>query len=157
MSLEEKIDKPTEVATAVPYHGKKDRFLLAKRTEETDIQPGKWNFPGGRIQKKDAPNSISEGNAYGKIENEEPRDAALRELKEETGLTGKILRSGEHFTVDTVDGKFRIYPFLVLVDNEPELNPEHTDFEWIRSGELEDFETVKGLKEDLRGVGVLDE
>ena len=138
MGLEDRIEKPTEVATAVPYHSKKEKFLLAKRNEETEVQPGKWNFPGG------------------KIETETPKDAALRELREETGLNGKVLRTGESFTLDTEDRKFEVHPFLVLVAGEPELNSEHTGFEWIEPVDLEDFDTVKGLREDLRKVGVLD-
>jgi 8-oxo-dGTP pyrophosphatase MutT (NUDIX family) len=128
-----------EVATAVPYDPEKDKFLIAKRTEDTDIHPGKWNFPGG------------------KIEDEKPREAVLRELKEETGLLGEIIRSGGNFILDTEDGKFDIYPFLVTVDSEPDLNPEHTDYRWIKPEELDELETVKGLKKDLKHVGVTDE
>jgi 8-oxo-dGTP diphosphatase len=128
-----------EVATAVPYNSEKNKFLIAKRTEDTEIHPSKWNFPGG------------------KIEDEEPRDAVLRELKEETGLIGEIIQSGDSFVLDTEDGKFEIYPFLVKVDSSPELNQEHTEYRWIDPGELDQLETVKGLKKDLKHVGVLDE
>ena len=131
-------EEAVEIATAIPYHADKDRFLLAKRTGETDIQPGKWDFPGGSI------------------EDEKPRKAAVRELREETGLVGKAIRSGDPFIVDNEDGRFNVHPVLVLVDEEPELNPEHTDYEWIKTRDLEKFETVEGLKEDLERVGVLE-
>lgn len=132
------MEEPTEVATAVPYNPEKDRFLLAKRNMETPIHPGKWNFPGGHI------------------EDEEPKEAVLRELREETGLTGEILKSGESFVLDTEDGKFEVHPFLVMVEEEPELNSEHTDYRWIKPEELEELETVKGLEKDLENVGVID-
>lgn len=130
--------KPVEVATAVPYDPERQKFLLLKRNFETDIHPGKWNFPGGRI------------------EDEEPVDAALRELEEETGLRGEMIRSGDPFVVDTEDGKFKVHPFLVLVNGEPELNQEHLDSSWIKAGDLEEFETVDGLREDLERVGAVD-
>jgi 8-oxo-dGTP pyrophosphatase MutT (NUDIX family) len=149
-----KPEKPTEVATAVPYSAEKDSFLLAKRTEDTDIYPGKWNFPGGHIRKPDVPESSSE-DADGHVEDEQPSKAALRELKEETGLKGQVLRTGESFVLDTVDGMFRIHPFLILVEGEPELNEEHTEYEWIEPSDLEDFETVKGLDTDLEKLDVL--
>jgi len=128
----------TEIVTAVPFDKERGKFLLVKRTEDTPIQPGKWDFPGGHIEDDDL------------------QQEALRELKEETGLSGQVIRTGEPFIVDNVDGVFNVHPVLVLVDGEPELNPEHTDFEWIEPGELENFETVDGLKKDLRRVEVLD-
>lgn len=132
-------EKPNEVATAVPYHPEKQKFLLLKRNFETDIHPGKWNFPSGKIEN-----------------GEEPVDAALRELQEETGLKGEMIRSGEPFTVDTEDRRFNVHPFLVLVEGEPELNREHLDMQWIEPRELEDFETVEGLRKDMERVGAVD-
>lgn len=132
-----KPEKPTDVATAVPYSSEKQSFLLTRRTEDTEIHPGKWDFPGGHI------------------EDEAPEKAAIRELKEETNLSGQIIRTGESFTLDTEDGKFRIYPFLVLVDEEPELNQEHTEYKWINPEELDSFKTVKGLDTDLKKLDVL--
>lgn len=132
-------EKPVEVATAVPYDAERQKFLLLKRNFETDIHPGKWNFPGG------------------KIEDEEPVDAALRELEEETEISGEMIRSGESFVLNTEDGKFKVFPFLILVEEAPELNEEHLDYSWIEPQDLENFDTVDGLEEDLRRVGVLDE
>ena len=128
--------RATEVATAVPYSPEKESFLVLKRNSDTDIHPNKWNFPGGHI------------------ENEEPENAALRELREETKLTGEILKTGESFNLDTEDGLFKVHPFLVLVEDEPELNEEHVEMKWIEPGELDDLETVDGLKRDLRKLDV---
>lgn len=149
--------KPTEVATAVPYNAEKEKFLLTKRTTDTDIHPSRWDSqPASREEavQEDSKNGVF-GFPGGHIEDESPEKAALRELLEETGLNGKLLRTGESFTLDTEDGVFRIYPFLVLVEDELELNPEHTDYEWIEPGELENFDTVEGLDTDLERLDVL--
>ncbi len=129
-----KFIEPIDVATAVVKKKGTERYLLAKRTTETDIQPGKWNFPGGKIEEKDVKQS----------------EAAQRELFEETGLEEEPVLTGESFTVDTVDGKFRVHPVLFKTREEPELNTEHTEFKWIKPEKLEEFETVKGLKKDLK-------
>lgn len=128
-----------KVAAAVSFNPEKERFLLLKRSEDRDIHPGKWDFPSGRIN-----------------EDEQPKTAALRELKEETGLLGKILKSGEPFTVETEDGFYRVHPFLVKVERNMELSREHTDYKWIKSSELEEFDTVQDLEKDLRKVGALE-
>lgn len=131
-------EEPEKVATAVPYNPGKQKFLVLKRNFETDIHPGKWNFPGGSIEEDDR----------------DAENAAKRELKEETGLTGELVRSGEPFTIDTEDGLFRVHPFLMLVEDEPELNEEHLDMKWITVDELDELESVDGLKKDLRKVGI---
>lgn len=35
------------------------------------------------------------------------------------------------------------------------LSSEHSDFEWIKTEEIEEFDTVKDLKKDLEKVGAL--
>ncbi len=126
-----------EVAVAVAYSPWKDRFLILKRAEGYDVFPRCWDFPSGRI------------------ENEDPRKTALRELKEETGLSGQVLRSGDCFEVETEYGNFLINPFLVKVDSdEVSLSEEHEEYRWINSAELEEMETVKALEKDFEAVGV---
>ena len=129
-----KFIEPIDVATAVVRKKGTEKYLLAKRTKETDIQPGKWNFPGGKIEKKDS----------------KPSGAAQRELFEETEIEEQPVRTGESFMVNTVDGKFRVHPVLFKTEEEPELNSEHTEHRWIKSEQLDEFQTVKGLKQDLR-------
>ncbi len=152
-------EKPTEVATAVPYDPQRQKFLLLKRNFETDIHPGKWK--SRPASSEEAVQEDSRDGVFdfpgGKIEDGEDSQAtALRELEEETGISGELIRSGESFVLDTEDGKFKIFPFLILVEEDPKLNSEHLDFSWIEPGELEDYDTVGGPKEDLRRVGVLD-
>ncbi|MFB6175312.1 MAG: NUDIX domain-containing protein [Candidatus Nanohalobium sp.] len=148
--------EPEEVATAVAFNNEKGEFLLLKRSRDRKIHPGKWDFPSGRIQQKDAPNSISGGNADGHIDNEEPKHAALRELEEETGLKGTVLKTGKPFMADAEDGRFKVHPFLVKIEGEPELSREHTEHTWITPEELEKFDTVEGLREDLKRVGAVE-
>lgn len=121
------------------YSPERKEFLLVKRADTKEQHPGMWEFPGGKVD-----------------EEETPKEAALREMREETGLTGEVIRSGEPDVVDYPGESYRIYPFLVMVDEESvSLSPEHSDFRWIKSERLGQFDTVKGLKDELKSVDVL--
>lgn len=127
-----------DIAVAVTYHPGKDRFLLLKRSSEMEVFPSCWNFPSGHTE-----------------QGEDPEDAALRELKEETGLVGSVLRTGEPHLVDSRYGEYRLHPFLVRVDSdEVSLNSEHVDHRWIEPSDVDSMETVKELGKDFELVGV---
>ena len=110
-----------DVALAVPE--KEGEYLLLKRSQDTSSS-GLWNFPGGKIEK------------------EERDEAALRELKEETGLHGEVLERGRPYINDGELGYWRIFPFLIEVDGEVSLNFEHSEYRWINPDELEELETL---------------
>lgn len=125
-----------EVAAAVVYNPNKERFLLVKRAEERERYPGHWEFPSGFIK-----------------EDESPENAALRELNEETGLKGEVVRSGESFPIQIP--KVEVYPVLVKVDQEDiQLSREHSEYRWVERSELDILKTVPKLKQDLEKVGI---
>jgi mutator protein MutT len=127
-----------EAATTVVYNSRRAEFLLVKRADSKDRNPGLWEFPGGVVE-----------------DGETPEEAAMRELREETSLTGKVLKTGDSGIVEDDIGSFEIHPFLVLVESdEIELSREHTEYRWISRDEVEDFETVKGIEKELEAVGI---
>ena len=89
------------------------RMLLLKRHESSKWAPNKLGFPGGKI---DA--------------GESPRRAAVRELKEETGLTVRDLRRVG--TIESV-AVFTAASYRGTV----QIDYEHTDFRWVSRQELE--------------------
>lgn len=116
-----------EVALAVPES--EEKFLLLKRSEENSSS-GEWTFPGGKIE-----------------ENETEREAAVRELKQETGLEGGIVDSGDSYIGEGELGYWKIYPFHVKVDSRKvELDYEHSEFKWLSLEELKDHETMGQMK-----------
>ena len=127
-----------EVVSAVTYSPEKDRFLLLKRSGLRKKFPDKWEFPSGFM------------------ENESEQEGALRELKEETGLMGEIIRTGKSFGVKTEKSNFRIHPVLIKVGSEGiELTEEHEEFKWIELEEIDSYNTVPQIKENLKSVDVL--
>ncbi|WP_414837373.1 NUDIX domain-containing protein [Candidatus Nanosalina sp. VS9-1] len=132
------MNNPVDVSVAVAYNPEKEKFLVLKRADSMEINPGKWNFASGKIK-----------------EDEAAEDAALRELEEETGLKGKILRSGDSFVDDTGGKVFCVHPFLVLVkDSGVTLNSEHSEFRWIDADELDDIDGLETLGKNFEKLDI---
>ena len=124
------------VAAAVVYNPKKDKFLVVKRSEERERYPGHWEFPSGFLE-----------------EGEDVKEAALRELMEETSLKGEVVRTGESFPIQIPP--VEIHPVLVVVEKENvKLSKEHSEHKWVEKSDLSILKTVPKLKQDLDKVGI---
>jgi len=100
----------------------KKQILLLHRTEDVDV----WEAPGGKIR-------------YG----ESPKNAALRELKEETGLK---IKDAKLFSVgSTTYSNIMQIPIFYLVEMKikPEIKiKEHVAYRWFS---LNDIKKLKNL------------
>lgn len=121
---------------------KDDQVLLIKRSKPPITW--EWSIPGG-------------GQELG----ETTREAALRELHEETGIEARLI--GLIDVIDTVreddDGKVRFHYTLVdfaavWVAGEPVAGDDAADARWVRLAEIEDHglwsETVRVIREAER-------
>ena len=102
-----------------------------------------WNFPKGKIEEN----------------KEEPREAAFREVREETGLTKKNLRFHLDFKVEnnyefeqdgTKVSKKVIYFLAKSNEVVVKINPrEHRGYAWFNYNKAERVLRYKNLKENL--------
>ena len=128
--------KSKDFAAAVTFNPEYDQFLLLKRANGRDLFSGLWEFPSGLIEK-----------------NESPEDAALRELNEETGLIGEIIRSGESFHVEGTE--IVVHPVLVKVSREDvNASKEHSNFNWTDIEKTDEFDTVPEIEKDFEKLSI---
>ena len=121
-------DEKRKVAVSVPRHRDTGEYLILRRSQQVSAS-GLWSFPGGKMEK-----------------GETVRQAALRELKEETGLEGEILEEADSFFEGGQTDTYRISGVLARVDaRKVELNHEHTEYAWIQLEELENYQVVGNL------------
>ena len=120
------MDTYNVVVGAVVMHD--DQVLLLQRSVKEKFLPGAWGIPAGKA-------------SYG----EPLEDAVLRELKEETGLTGTISKmTGSTWFLSEVDGELLRnlqVNFLIECDSrQVRLDPSSDDHRWISRDDLDDVE-----------------
>jgi 8-oxo-dGTP diphosphatase len=103
------------------------RFLLLRRSRREAFLPEVWGIPAGRM------------NHY-----EDPREACLRELREETGLDGRVIDLVGYSTFASRQGGRQLdnvqLNFLVEVpdDNVRLDNASHSNFDWVSAEDTDD-------------------
>lgn len=111
-------------AWAVIYCTATNKFLMGKRSSKAN-NGGTWNLFGGRVDN-----------------GEHPRQALVRELGEETGMSIKPRHLSKLHTVtrrSRAGGDGRDMHFYVIKaerEFSPRLNREHSDFRWFKSKQL---------------------
>jgi ADP-ribose pyrophosphatase YjhB (NUDIX family) len=116
------------------------RLLLVRRANPP--AQGRWSIPGGRVEA-----------------GESHEDAVIRELAEETGISGRVVREVGTIRRDAPSGGvYVIRDFLVEVDegSVPSAGDDAADARWFSDDELDGLETSDGLVETLVHWGLID-
>ena len=126
-------DRPYLAVSAVII---RDGEFLAVRRARAPMQ-GLFTLPGGGVETGE---SLAE--------------AAVREVREETGLTIETFALAGHREVVTRDDTGRVQRHFVIltfaarwVAGEPRLNEELLEARWMRPAALRDLPTTEGLSE----------
>lgn len=116
-----------EVALAIVV--REGRVLVARRDPGSHLE-GLWEFPGGKIEA-----------------GEEPLAAALRELREETGLLASDAEPLNVFHYAYPDRDVRLHAFLVR-----EAKGDPGKWEWVETGALEALPMPEANRAILRAL-----
>jgi len=129
---------PSSVVTSVLFNSRGE-LLIVRRSSRAGSHAGTWACISGYVE-----------------EGEAPEKAALRELKEETGVENvECVRRAEPLAARD-DGKlWMVHPFAVLKnDADIVLDEENTEYRWAKIEEVEALEssgdTVPRLAETVR-------
>ncbi|MDN7024773.1 NUDIX domain-containing protein [Methanoculleus sp. FWC-SCC1] len=113
-------EKPWHLAVSAVIRSREGKALLLRRAPDDEINPGKWDLPGG------------------KPDPGETFDRALRrEVAEETGMHVLIRHVAGAGELELTDK--RIAYLIMECDADTEdvrLSPEHDEYGWFAPGEI---------------------
>jgi len=121
--------------TAIIKNSLGDKFLIIKRSKDEIAFPGKWSFPGGKLEKGE---SIFQ--------------ALKREVLEEVGLDIEDYKKYlKDFTFIKPDGHNVVgFNFLVRAINENvKLGFGFDEYKWIDPKEFNEFDHIEGMEEEV--------
>lgn len=117
-----------------------DEFLIVKRSENDDLYPGAWEFPGGHLE-----------------DSETLKDGLKRELFEEIGFDSDFHPIITHYYDEVKNKNGELIhdleiDFIINVDKDSVnvlLSDEHCDYKWVTKDSelLDDF-----IKDKLENV-----
>lgn len=121
-------------AMACVVVNKDGKILLLKRSSDKKLFPNQWAVVGA------AP--LSKG--------ENMEAIAKREIKDELGQEGEILKSGQETLASMGGTQWHVFPFLAQIkSNDVTLNDEHTEYKWVTKEELEDYNLHPLMEETI--------
>ncbi len=121
--------------TALIKNKSKDRFLVIKRNQNEIAYPGKWAFPGGKVEK-----------------GQNILETLKREILEEVGLEIEdYKRFLKDYTFIRPDGHNVVgFCFEVIVKSEDvKISEDFEDFKWITPGKLSNLNYIEGMEEEV--------
>jgi len=116
-----------------------DANVLLVRQYRPSLETYTLEFPAGGID-----------------DGEKPRDAARREIREETGYASRIFPLGSHFHLMMNRTNIRDYLFAGLIEDTAEIARRESgiDIEWVSRSELPQ-KAFAGDYRQLAGLGIL--
>ena len=121
--------------TALIKNKAKDKFLIIKRHKNEIAYPGKWAFPGGKVEKCQT-----------------VFETLKREVLEEVGLEiNDYKKYLEDYTFVRPDGHNVVgFCFEVISKSEDvKISEDFDDYKWIKPEELNSFDYIKGMEEQV--------
>ncbi len=133
-------DKPIRDVAAAVIQDEQGRVLLLQRGPGAPTFPNHWGLVTGEVDPGEAPQAT-----------------ALREIAEELGVKGRVLRAGKPFQVDIGAIIVRVWPFLCALDRPTEihLQPENERYEWVPIPQVFERQTIPRIDQDFRALGLL--
>ncbi len=122
--------------TALIKNSKGDKFLIIKRSLNEVAFPGKWSFPGGKLER-----------------GEDILMTLKREVLEEVGLEIEDRKEYlKDFTFIRPDGHNVVgFNFLVKAKHENvKLGHGFDDYAWIKPEEFDKFDHIEGMEEEVK-------
>ncbi|SRR3972149_3606357 len=127
----------------------KGKYLIAKRADWEKAFPGKWTFPGGKLEVLDyvLKEKDTSSHWYNVLEN-----VLKREIKEEVGLEIKNIG----YVASMVYIRPDLIPCMIInLSAEPKeekniaLCNALTDFAWVDLNEAKNYDLIEGIYEEL--------
>lgn len=122
--------------TALIKNHAKDKFLIIKRHKNEIAYPGKWAFPGGKVER-----------------GETVLETLKREVLEEVGLE---IEDHKEFLMDFTfirPDDINVVGFcfeVIAKTNDVKLADDFEDFKWITPEELSNYDYIEGINEEVK-------